>query len=145
MRVKLKHFKDIEFGGFVESMSITTLLKLDSLRKNWGFPIQVSPAVGSTARWSGEDDNSRHNVDKWGKSYAIDVMPSGIYSKDDVTNFIKVAKRCGFDGIGFYPHWNPKAGFHIDEREDEARWGGVLDKKGNQIYVSLQEAIKRFI
>lgn len=129
-------------------MSPRLLVMLDVLRHRWGKIIDISPAEGSLGRRMGGQNLSQHNVDCWGEVRAADVMPHGIITDADAYAFYVCASETGFTGIGFYPSWKPKPGFHLDIRTDRspgvpATWGGVLNDEGRQAYVSLNEAMER--
>ena len=61
-----------------------------------------------------------------------------------------IARLCGFNGVGMYPHWYPKPGLHVDLRspEEACSWIGLnkdklkkiikeSDDKESQIYLYL--------
>ena len=114
------------------------LVKLDLLRYRWGSGIHISLNEDAIGRELGQDDDSKHNFDKWGEVLAIDVFPErkGTANQDALNAyFFQLAKECGFRGIGFYPEWTMqkgkkllKGGFHLDVRRDRkagdpASWG----------------------
>ena len=79
---------------------------------------------------------SQHNVDRWGEVRAVDIMPEGIHTREDARRFRQLAEDCGFTGIGFYPHWAPRPGFHVDVRVNVnehyvASWGRLKVPKKN--------------
>jgi len=49
---------------------------------------------------------------------------------DSASNFIR---KIGFQGVGFYEHWKPIPGFHIDMAVRRSRWCRTV----NGLYVSL--------
>ena len=137
--ITLDHFDPSEFSGWFDLVDPGVLVRLDVLRELWGGPISISQddrAVGRHDR----DSESRHNVDKWGAVFAVDVFPSGIRNRKDAERFISLAKSVGFNGIGFYPQWS-RPGFHLDRRDDVARWGAQYDAAGNQVYISLEKSL----
>lgn len=145
----MRYFKPSEFHGWYDQLAPCLKTGLDMLRERWGKPIHVSP-VGAVAvgRHLGPDNTSQHNVDKWGVVRACDIMPEGIHTTHDARRFRQLAIDCGFTGIGFYPEWRPRAGFHVDcrinvEEGYVAQWGGVPNDKGKQDFIGIEGAIRR--
>lgn len=73
-------------------------------------------------------------------------MPDGIVDFNSAYAFYMLAVDTGFTGIGFYPDWNPKPGFHIDVRHDgkpgvPVTWGYV-GTGTNKTRVSMNEALE---
>ena len=137
--MQLKHFQEHEFNGWYSRYSPVLLERLDNLRDIWGRPILISRADGATGRK--DSSNSRHNANKWGEVQAIDILPSGVTTKDSAETFYMAAKACGFGGIGLYTDWRSGIGFHVDVRPpningDIATWGRV---KGQ--YTTLEAAL----
>jgi len=144
----MQYFKPEEFQGWFDQLSPALKSNLDALRGKWGRPIVVSPAPGAVGRRLGGTATSQHNVDRWGEVRAVDVMPYGISTASDARLFRCLAEDCGFTGIGFYPDWNPRPGFHLDIRITEregyvAQWGGVKQNE-EQVYVGMAEALNTF-
>lgn len=143
--MKLYYFKASEFGDWWGLMDYGLLFRLDVLRQQWGHPIYISQAVGALGR---EDDSeSQHNVSRWGVVRAADIYPEGLADKSDAERFVLAATDVGFTGIGCYPQWSGGVGFHVDVRPGRepnypTTWGGVLNKEGKQVYVSLNEAME---
>lgn len=142
----LKHFLPSEFQGQYDLVDVRVLLQLDQFREEWGQPVRISPADGAVARHDGQGGKSQHNVDRWGKTRAIDIMPSGLVTRDDYERAIDLARAVGFTGIGVYPHWRPRPGLHLDVRDDRtpanpALWGAVRNEQGRQVYVAAAVAL----
>ena len=137
-RITLDHFDPSEFGGWFDLVDPGVLVRLDVLRELWAAPISISQAAGAVGRR--DESGSRHNVERWGAVFAVDVFPAGIRSRKDAERFISLAKSVGFTGIGFYPQWS-RPGFHLDRRDDVARWGAQYDAAGNQVYISLEKSL----
>jgi hypothetical protein len=134
----MKYFKPEEFQGYFDRLHPDLKIKLDELRERIGSPIAISPAPGAVGRTTG---NSYHNYVKHGSVMAVDVFPdANVY----LPGFLEEAKEIGFTGIGYYPHWQPRPGFHVDVRPGDrvATWGGVRNEEGKQIYVSIEEAFR---
>jgi len=141
----MKYFKPEEFNGWYDLLAPALKSNLDDLRAKWGQPIVISPVEGAVGRHDGKGGTSQHNVDRWGEVRAVDVMPHGIETANDARRFRQLAEDCGFTGIGFYPDWNPRPGFHVDIRINEneryvAQWGGIR-RNGEQVYVGIETAI----
>jgi len=77
----------------------------------------------------------------------IENLMKIIHKKDkSIFEQAVLAKLSGFEGIGIYPDWYPKAGLHCDMRDNSLAWVGLnaeklrkkLEKtKDSQIYVYL--------
>lgn len=155
-RPHLYHFKPWEFvradkygnpAQWWDQMSPRLLVCLDLLRYRHGGPIQISGHDSALGRQLGPDDRSQHNIDKWGEVRAVDAMFPRVKTQADAERVIRQAKECGFTGIGFGPFWLPYVGMHLDVRDDRfpgepATWGYVLNEKGKQVTVSLEDALE---
>ena len=137
----MKYFKEHEFSGWYDQLNPALMVNLDELRHRWGMPIAISPVRGAVGRHKGEDNTSQHNVDKWGEVRAVDTLPHGIKTQEDANRFYRLSRDCGFSGVGFYPQWKPRPGFHLDVRVNSnllcvATWGQL-----NSEWISIQAAI----
>lgn len=141
----LDNFRKSEFREWYERMSQELVIKLDLLRFLWGKPIRISPVKGAIGRDG--DGTSQHYWEQFGEVRAIDILPDGIDNVDDAREFFDLCVQCGFRGIGFYPHWSPTPGFHVDVRVEQrmgnpSTWSGIDGKKPSgqivQVYRSLE-------
>lgn len=129
---------------------------LDLFRYRWGRAVIISPADGALGRR--DDSSSRHNIERWGRVEAADVMPTGMDHAYQAREAVEVARRCAITGIGVYPHWSPRPGLHLDVRDaakpgDPAAWGAIDESRategqrqrgrvrGGQVYLGIDEAI----
>lgn len=134
--VSLKNFKVSEFRGEHIFLSTKLLKKLDKFREQLGERIIVSPAKGSMFLNNERENNSQHFLGK-----AIDIM---LPDTTDWERAYTIAKNVGFTGIGFYPHWKPYKGFHVDVRESDGHistWSGINPDGKGQRYVGLWEGL----
>lgn len=147
--MKLWYFEDREFirdnTQWLPMMPADLLVKLDVLRTMWMKPIYVSGHQKAIGRRAG-DSQSYHNIDRWGRVLAIDVQPDVVEDRGAAHAFYLLARDIGFTGIGFYPHWNPTPGFHLDVRRerrpgDPATWGFVL-RDGDNLQVGMRDAME---
>lgn len=141
----MNHYEPWEFNGWYDQLSAAQKRALDIARHKWGKPIHVSNADGAVGRHLGPEDTSQHNVDRWGEVRATDIVPEGIATKADAERFVQVLIDSGFQGVGFYPHWNQGPGFHADTRVNVeehyvAKWGR-LDNREEPEYVSIAKAL----
>ena len=143
--IRLKYFVAAEFVrdgiDWLPDIAPQTLTSLDLVREFWGRPINISPHPHAIGRRLG-GSKSRHNIDEYSQVFALDIMPDGIRTACDARQFGKFAEAAGFVGIGFYPHWIPKPGFHLDIRPNKARWG-FLRSANAQCEVSYENAINQ--
>lgn len=133
---KLRHFDLKEFGMSLPFMAVAWLLMVDEFREQLGAPVIISPAAGALMRF----DSGSESQHCYGRAGDI-MLPAG----PDLKTAFSVASRVGFTGIGIYPHWKPSPGLHLDIRPDRkpgnpATWGAIR-QGGQQVYVSLQEAL----
>lgn len=129
-------------------MSSRLLILLDVFRFQWGAPVRISLAPGAIGRYLPLDNDSQHNMDRWGEVRAVDVLPEGILTAADMERALTLAKSLAFTGIGIYPDWAPSPGLHLDTRVDRepgdpALWGGIIDGKGRQEFCSVKKALQR--
>lgn len=125
----LKYFKKSEFTDF-EKMDKYSIECLEKFRELIGLPIFISSSNG------GEHvKNSQHYLGK-----AFDIFIPKYEGK--LFDLIEKAKKCGFKGIGLYPHWRYQGrqmgGMHLDTRENDARWIGVMSNS-KQILIAFDE------
>lgn len=141
-----QHFVAHEFGQWGDQMSARQITMLDVLRFRLGRPMIVSPASGALGRNLGPNDESAHNVDRWGEVLATDIFIPGIAYREQAEAVIDEARAIGFTGIGLYT--DTKYGgqdmpmFHFDCRPTRkmgtpATWGRVSRK-----YVSINQALQ---
>lgn len=123
---ELRYFAKSEFKGKYDLINPKLLVKLDEFRHRWGRPVDVSPADGSIVRYLG-DSYSQHNIDRYGKTNAIDVFPHGMNSIGERRRAYKIAQEVGFTGIGIYTDTKPSNLLHVDVRDSEevATWSRV--------------------
>lgn len=119
----LQYFTAGEFGQWWPLMDTDLLQKLDAFRRNWGAPVQVSPANGALGRYVGESD-SYHNIDKWGAVRAADIFPQGL-TRDNAARAVEAAEQAGFGGIGLYTDTQPSMMMHVDNRAGYGRWARI--------------------
>ena len=138
----MRYFQPEEFHGWYALLSDNLKFFLDEFRYQWGNPIAITPVSWGVGRYLG-NSMRYHNVSRWGCVRAVDVMPFGMSDAIAAGSAIKIAERVGFGGIGLYPHWLPRPGLHLDDRETKARWGAI--KRDNaQVYVTLERALTEF-
>jgi len=146
--MKLRYFIEEEFRGWYEQINPILLKLLDIYRMHLHKRIIISPAEGAIGR--NDNSESQHNINKWGKVNAIDIMPvneNGVgLSIPQLKQAFILARSLGFTGIGVYPDWKPYPGLHLDVREDKvigkpAAWAGI-NKNNKQIYVTINEIFK---
>ena len=124
----LRYFKADEFGEWFDVMSPELLTRLDNFRDEWGYPVEVSSAVGAIGRHDHSD--SQHNVSKHGEVRAIDIFPkvplldgSGyryMQTAGERRRALEVAKKVGFRGIGLYTDTRQGNLLHVDVRQTQA-------------------------
>ena len=157
--ITLRHFTESEFRSWGNLIDEDLLLMVDEFRHQWGSPTRVSPVNGAIGRHMGPEAKSQHNIDRWGKVKAIDLMPMVKLSGGALTGMTlhemnlayQIAKKIGFTGIGIYPDWKPVPGIHLDNRADResgspATWAGIRKVlpggKSTQRYVSIEEVLE---
>lgn len=146
-------FSPREFQGWATMMDVTLLVRLDTWRALWGKPIAISShprGVGREVEEGKPGYDSQHNYVQWRQVRAVDCIPSGITTADDLRRARDLAIDAGFTGVGVYPHWRPSPGVHVDTRRsnvpgEPALWGAVQpDRDQAQQYVSAEAALDAF-
>lgn len=133
---KLRYFKKdspTDKWGDPSRISDKHLLALDDFRHYIGVPIVVTSGVST----SGHSTNSYHYPQNGACATDI-IIPKYKRSPFDL---ILDATKFGFNGIGYYPHWQlggvVYGGLHLDSRPFKAaRWMGV-PLNGKQVYIDL--------
>ena len=140
---------EVHVVNWLDKCSPNLIVRLDVLRHLWRAPIHISPVEGAIGRYC--NGESQHCFLKWGEVRAVDIFPDDLQNRYDADRFIIEARDIGFTGIGLYANWlfnnAPRIGFHLDVREgrnpgDPATWGGVHNELGQQVYVSLNDAME---
>lgn len=139
-----KYFKETEFQGWYDLLDKNLLPMLDAFREKWGKPVRISPAPGAVGRRASKTEKSLHNVNLWGKVRAVDILPTGMKTKEDFKKAFDIAKEVGFTGIGVYPDWVPQPGLHVDNRPgiakgNPAKWS-AFRINGQQVYFPVDKA-----
>ena len=149
----MKYFKKKEFQGYFEFLHKDLKTGLDAVRGECRIPqlrIAISKAKGAVGRYAGPNERTYHNLDVHNWCMAVDVMP---YVLEDGVNKRPLTKaeaeefeRCAskyFNGIGIYPFWEPRPGFHLDIRDTRARWADtkLTNEDGSRHYVAYQDGL----
>ena len=150
LKSRLRYFKPYEFHGFWSVMDETLVLFLDEFRHRWGAPVRVSTAYGAVGRSQGR---GFHNYKKHGSVKAIDILPSGLYTADDVNRALDILRDIVEDmgiphwGFGLYPKWASGVGIHLDvgdrgKPDGFASWSALpTGRNGKQEYYGLERGI----
>jgi hypothetical protein len=145
-QVSLSYLKQTDFRQWWPAMNTELVALVDELGRRVdeaGGELRISPADGALGRKLGPNDDSQHNVTKWGEVRAADVMITGI----DLQDAYDLAREVGFTGVGVYPDWDPDPGLHVDVREDAspddpAQWAGLDTENGGQTYVAASQVVR---
>lgn len=85
--------------------------KLDAVREMAGLPIHIHVAWDN----DGHSPNSYHYR---GEAVDFHFAPGLDHSRE-----LEILETVGLGGIGFYPNWSPRPGWHADIRQGrQARW-----------------------
>lgn len=117
MQKILNHFTPDEFREWHDDMAFKVLYSIDDFREYWGAPVTVSLNPDALGRELGDDDESQHNIDRWGVVRAIDFFPKGL-NESNIDRAYTCAVNAGFTGIGFYTDTKPSMMMHGDVRPD---------------------------
>ena len=96
--------------------------RLFSLRRQIGHPIIVHRNGGFST--IGHAENSAHYMGLAADFHAPDCPPGRL---------ARYIRSLDFTGVGFYEHWSPMPGFHVDLAQRRARWVRIASGE----YVSL--------
>ena len=117
----IKHFTPNEMEDPTgENMNEEFMILFEAMRVELDCPIRVYQGFGL----KGHSKKSYHGSHD-GSGRAADWTPLGKNIVECLPIVIKY-----FNGIGIYPYWKPKAGFHIDNRDTEKiMWIRDISKK----------------
>lgn len=130
----------VEYTKYLDYIPNELTSKLIDFFMDWqeytGSYPYISPAQGSVGRFKGNDDNSQHNIDKWGRVYAVDIMlrtPYGNPTPENMQYAYDIAKKYGFTGIGLYKDTKPFYMIHLDIRDtfQVATWSRIEGEYSN--------------
>ncbi len=102
---QIRHFEPKEFGPEPGRVDPLLIARMDIARELVGrrFDIHVSFAV------SGHSPKSAHYLGE-----ALDGHFTGASRPELFLEELRALRACGFLGIGFYPEWSPRPGWHAD-------------------------------
>jgi len=114
---RVRFFKKDEWLKDPDKVSPDLVLAMDRLREVAGVPILIHVAWEE----SGHATKSYHY-----QGLAVDFhFATGMTCQEEY----RVITDLGlFGGVGFYPHWKPRPGWHVDLRKDQLRWVQNKDK-----------------
>lgn len=127
------YFKESEWGK--NSSRVSSILKgaMERVRGAVGLPFYINPNGAYAA--SGHSPNSYHK-----KGMAVDGRFSpGKNPRQELEGILTVSE---INGIGFYPHWSPRAGWHLDIREAPKVYWIETGKAGKYSYFDSLDAFK---
>lgn len=118
--MNLKYFTTEEIEKVskgVDTIAPAVLYNLDKLRDKLQLPIVLTEINLKT--------HSKLSYHYWSPCQAVDFVVIGEFHPNQV---IQYALDCDFRGIGWYPEWRPKGGFHCDVRPIYKLWTQVDGK-----------------
>lgn len=125
MPYSAKHFARSEWRKNPDLVDASLIDKLDAARDLAGLPIHIHVAWDN----DGHSPNSYHYR---GEAVDFHFTPGLPHSRE-----LEILETVGFGGIGFYPEWRPRPGFHVDIRTGKlARW---IRAKGVYRYMTPAE------
>lgn len=127
------YFSESEWGK--NGDKVTPFLKgcMESVRGAVGLPFYINPN-GAYAT-AGHSEKSYH-----GKGMAVDGrFGPGKTPLQELDGILTVP---GIRGVGFYPHWSPRAGWHLDTRPGPGKYWIEAGSKGKYTYFDDLEAFK---
>lgn len=138
-----KYFKPSEFREWWNLMDPSLLRVLDNFRELWGDEVRISPANGALGRYLSYESKSYHNVTRYGKVMAADIMPSFMNTLTARKRAVDCAIKAGAKGIGIYPDWKPSPGCHLDVgyRVTIPTTWSAFNVNGKQTYFPLSRAL----
>ena len=102
----------IDFYGSESKLNPIVINRLYKFQELWGAPVVVSKHPEAIYRR--DNSNSQHNINKYTKSNAVDVFPSGL-NKQRAKEAYNKAVQAGFKGIGIYSDTSDYM-MHLDVR-----------------------------
>lgn len=142
----MKNFKESDFRGWYKDMDHGLLEVIEKFAESLDYDIFISPASGGIGRRMSPTAKSFHNITKYGKVQAIDLMINKTLTPDEWRDVFEKAKLAGATGIGLYPDWNPTNGVHLDvgkrpgkSPDNPAKWSAYR-VNGKQKYFSIDKA-----
>jgi uncharacterized protein YcbK (DUF882 family) len=133
-----QHFRPSEFGAGVENIDPALFLLLDMIRARAGVPVHIHPPAFTQ---SGHSTKSQHYL---GKAADFHFGP-GLTHEQEMQILIDCLAEMGITGgLGFYPHWSPRPGWHIDVRDSgPVRWFRDENDKYHYGFSVMQGATRR--
>lgn len=117
------YFKESEWGKNGDRVSSILKGCMESVRGAVGLPFYINCAFATT----GHSPNSYHK-----KGMAVDGrFGPGKTPLQELEGILTVPE---INGIGFYPKWSPRAGWHLDIREAPAVYWIETGKTGQYTY-----------
>lgn len=128
----LRYFKKEEWGKDPDKVTWKLVVAIDALRSKLGVPIHIHCAWDQ----KGHAANSQHYLGN-----AVDLHINEKFTPLEEYRMILTLGCVG--GVGWYPDWKPRPGWHIDIRDTPTRW---YQKNGRYIYgeLSLMQALQDY-
>lgn len=136
----VQYFSVSEFREWADYMSSDLVYKLNKFRELWGAQVVISSNADALGRNGGINDESQHNVDKWGEVRAADIFPEGMVTREDMTRAYNIAVEVGFTGIGLYNDTS-KPMMHVDVRKDRVAGSPAVWSRVAGAYLSINELL----
>lgn len=108
----IRHFSPVEWGSSPWKVSPELVKRMDAVRDASGIPIHIHVAYDPT----GHSPDSRHHITH-DRPLADAVDFHFAEGMTPLEEFALLA-RFHFGGLGWYPDWSPRPGWHVDLRED---------------------------
>lgn len=130
----MPHITEKEWGPDAARVSPVLKSSMERVREAVGLPYYINPNGGYAP--SGHAKKGFHP-----KGMAVDGrFGPGKTPLQELEGILTVPE---IKGIGFYPHWSPRAGWHTDVREGPAKyWIEAGKKKGVYTYFDALDAFR---
>ena len=139
---EVEHFEKVEWKQDPDKVHGDLVHGLDKLRELLRVKVHIHEAYAKDGHY--HPKSLHYNDPALAVDFHCGRKQDGFYYTN-IALFVAIQQIGTFTGVGFYPHWNPVAGWHVDLRKEPLFW--YRSENGRYFYgfEALTSALRRHI